>query len=124
MGNYPVWKRYAKTSKGQKAIKNYRTSPRGRFAVWQSQLRKLYSLYIIDWAYLFSGQNYCCAGCERAVPETKKGWCVHHTGSKKAGTIKVHGILCHACNIEAKQGTQEHIAHLRFLADTLERWNQ
>jgi hypothetical protein len=120
-GRATVW-RYRSLRRVKDKINQNNKRPARKFAVWEAHLHSKYDLWGIEWAYMFRDQGYCCVGCGRTDPGTKRWWHTHHTGSKQKGTLKVHGILCHDCNIEAGSGTAEHILHLRILADKLEEW--
>jgi hypothetical protein len=69
---------------------------------------------------MFERQERRCIICKTEEPGGHGVWHLHHTGSKKAGTIKIHGLTCHKCNWAARQGTREDIAWLRAVADFCE----
>jgi len=80
-----------------------------------------YGLKQEAWMDLFAKQGFCCKVCHTQASGSRKGWHTHHTGDKKIGTLKVHGILCHHCNVILhKRATPE---LLRKLADFMESYN-
>ena len=116
-------KRHSQTVKFKNTQKKYWQSEKGRVTGRRGSRRHDYlSRYgepIENKAMRLAAQNGCCAACKTDKPGGI-GWHTHHTGSKKDGTLRVHGLLCHRCNITARQGTRDDIIWLRTLADWLE----
>lgn len=108
-------RRYQKTPKG-KAAKRRAAIKRG----WRDDNLRRYGLTISTWNIMFFEQGMKCKCCGTYDPGTKLWWHTHHTGSKKYGTLRVHGILCHHCNHALTKHTTP--AGLRLLANFLETY--
>lgn len=129
--------RYRQSPKGKVMLARYAKSPQGirnRVAYEQrpgirEKRNARRSYHVARFGIPFSAragilasQNSRCAACEIADPGSRLGWHLHHTGSKKAGTLKVHGFLCHHCNVAAGQGMLYDIERLELLAVKLREW--
>lgn len=87
----------------------------------RAHIKQNFGMTLEEWDALFASQDFACAACRTPHPGGHKRWHTHHTGSKKAGDLKVHGILCHHCNITARNGSQDVINKLCLLVEFLKK---
>jgi hypothetical protein len=120
--NASLFSNYKGTTKKRrtKYHREYNTSPGGRLAARRYYYKTEYGISIEEKDALFAAQGYKCAvpACGATEPGRKKsGWHLHHTG--EGANIKVHGVLCHRCNLALSKTTTPII--LRSLAEYMEK---
>ena len=113
---------YNKTIQGKFSKAAYRASDQGRLYQRDHNLRSHYGITAAEWDAMFSAQSQRCLVCKAISPGSKRGWHTHHTGSKKNGSFKLHGILCHSCNHALTNKMTPSL--LRKLASFMESYNE
>ena len=110
--------KYRKSPHGRVAERLYAKTPVGRKIQRRKRLKRMYGgLSAVAWDVMFAAQEQCCIGCGGDDPLNRNGWMTHHTGEKE--NLKVHGILCHPCNIVLnKHMTPEKLRRLADFMDT------
>jgi hypothetical protein len=118
-------RRVAKTPKVRAQQRRWDRSEKGRASRKRRGAKRSYhfSRYGIPFSArveILAAQNGRCPACGSSDPGRKTGWSLHHTGSKREGTFRIHGLFCHRCNITIRSGTREDIDYLRRVADWCE----
>ena len=75
-------------------MKTYRYTPKGRFTIRNSQLKRNFGITIEDYNSIYTRQNGCCILCGRN--QSKLSHTLHVDHDHKNG--KVRGLLCKPCN--------------------------
>lgn len=75
--------------------KKYYTTPKGKAALKNAQLKKNYKISLDEYKQLVIDQNHKCAICKTDEVSLPKNLSVDHDHS----TGKVRGLLCQHCNL-------------------------